>query len=504
MPLPKGYTLEAETAAPPPAMKLPKGYTLEAAPAAAPVQQEYGLADGAIDVLKGFGKSVMSTVVHGGDAIRRATGMDRVIDHPDVQAVTTPTNTAQRIGSGIEQAVEYVIPAGAVTRAAKGVQALTAGVRGAKALNIGARAGLEAASAAGVAAVQTGGDTGAMRDAALTGGALSAGAGVVAAGLKPLANALRKSAVAQYGRALNPTKEATKFLAKEDVVPGLIERGVVSRTVEGLQQKAAQRVAQLGKQIGDEWASLPAGTKVEADAIFARLEDAIAPHTVMTSAGKRIAKDDVARTAISNLEGLQSTLLDVAETNPATGKLEVPVDKLRDLRQYWDNYAARAGRYHGKTLAEASKAEGQGLAADAIRAELGKDFPSIAAINKEFSFWKNASKVAEETAQRQVGQSKGLVRRVAGVAGAATGFGIAGVEGAVIGKVALDQLEKLVSSTAWNTVSAVTKDRLAKALASGNRGAAEFYIGKAAKGLVTSAAANRTSETPPPELAPVQ
>ena len=494
---------------------------LHATKQSAPVPAEYSLLDGAIDVVKGAGKGAANTVMTMGQMaehvatlgmgkqIRAGLGLSLPLDDPkkeaEIRQQLKPTNTAQRVGHGVEQAAEFLIPGGAVTKGAKLLQAATQGMRGAKALNLGARAGLEAVSAGTVAGVQTKGDAGAMRDAAVTGGVLSGVAGTIVAGAKPLANALRKSAVDQYGRALNPTKPSTKYLAKNQVVNGLLDRGVMARSIEGLETKASQRAAELGQKIDDAWQNLPAGTKVDAEAIFSKLDESITPHTIVNAAGKRVPiAGGQAQSAISNIEDMQTMLLDVAEANPATGKLEVPVDKIRDLRQYWDKYAAKAGKFHGKTMAEESKAEAQGLAANAIRGELAKDHPSIAAINKEFSFWANAHLVAKETADRRVGQSKGLVRRMAGAVAGATGLVASGPVTAIASKAAVDQLERTISSTAWNTVSAVTKDRLAKAIASGNRGAAEFYIRKAFKGSVLSMATTRPAEKPTPELVPVQ
>ena len=40
------------------------------------------------------------------------------------------------------------------------------------------------------------------------------------------------------------------------------------------------------------------------------------------------------------------------------------------------------------------------MAADAIRAELGKEFPNIAALNREFSFWKDVERVVGDTMAR--------------------------------------------------------------------------------------------------------
>jgi hypothetical protein len=54
-----------------------------------------------------------------------------------------------------------------------------------------------------------------------------------------------------------------------------------------------------------------------------------------------------------------------------------------------------------------------GRAADAIREEFAKADPSLAALNKEFSFWKNAEKVVDETILRREGQARPLGRKIA-------------------------------------------------------------------------------------------
>lgn len=472
-----------------------------------PAKPGGGVIDTAADIAAGIGKGVASTVFHGGDIIRRATGMERVIERPEVRAITQPSGTAQKVGYGIEQAGEFLLPGGAVTRLSQIGKAATAGMRGARALNIGTRAALEGIGAAGVAGVQSGGDLASIRNAALTGGALSAGTGVLAAGVKPVGRALQRSAVKQYERVLNPTTKGLKHIvAEKELAPGLIERGVIG-SAETIKGKAAARVADLGQQIGAAWDKLPPGTKVVADDVITTLDDAMQRHTVVTSAGKRVPiAGGQAEQAITHLRDIQNFLLDVAEPNHVTGKLEIPVEKLVEVRRYWDDFAKLAGKFEGRALAEASSAKAQGIAADQIRKELGKDFPDIAALNKEYSFWKNAHQVANEAAQKQVGKPKGLVRRAASYAAGAAAFaGGGGIEGAIIGKVAVDQLEKLAASGAWNTVSAVTKDRIAKGLATGNRGMTEFYIAKAAKAAaVHEAAATRRAERQSPALAPAR
>lgn len=164
-------------------------------------------------------------------------------------------------------------------------------------------------------------------------------------------------------------------------------------------------------------------------------------------------------------------LLDVSEQNPQTGALEVPVDKLRQLRQTWDGVAALAKHYQGAVLADYAAGEVHGMAADAIREQLGAQFPDIDALNKEYSFWKNAEKIVSDTITRRQGQAKPLGQKLAQAAGTAAGYATGGMGGAVLGREAMGALEKLTTSTAWGTVSAVMRSKLADAIASGDTSA---------------------------------
>jgi hypothetical protein len=146
----------------------------------------------------------------------------------------------------------------------------------------------------------------------------------------------------------------------------------------------------------------------------------------------------------------------------------VPVEKLRQLRQTWDGVAALAKRYQGAELADYASGQVHGMAADAIREQLGAQFPDIDALNKEYSFWKNVDQVVSDTITRRTGQAKPLGQKLASAAGTAAGYATGGVGGAVLGREAMQALEKVTTSTAWGTVSAIMKDRLADALASGD------------------------------------
>jgi hypothetical protein len=459
--------------------------------------QSGGVVDTVMDVGKGALKGFASTVFQGGDLIRRGLGMERVINNPDVKEITTPTNTAQRVGFGVEQAAEYLVPAGAIGATGKAL------ATGSKAVNLGTRATLEGAAAGAVAGVQTGGDTTAMRNAALTAGGLTAGAGAVAAGARPIAGALKESAKTQYSRVLNATTKGNKYRS-EQIVPELIERGVMAPTMKGLKNTASSNVERYGRAIGDAVESLPDDAAVPLEAITSRLQQsADEAVTATNSAGAKIPMGPHAKKALRNVEDLKSTLTEFAVRNAQTGVMEVPAVQVRQLRQYFDKIAAKAGRHDGKTLADESMAEAHGMAADAIRQEFAQAFPDIAKLNKEFNFWKKVEQVTGDTLLRREGQAKPLTRRLAQVMGAGAGS-TQGPIGAMIGAAAADRLQALLLSPAWGTVSAVTKDRLAKALAEGNKGAANFYIAKAAQAVSSNAAATRSAESRTPAESPVQ
>jgi len=442
------------------------------------------VATGAVDLAEGAASGLASTVFHGGDLIRRMTGQPRVINEPDVQqAMREPPSLAGKAGKLGEQTLEFFAPSGVIGKGAKAIEAATAGLRAAKALSIAGRAGLEAATAAGITGLQTGGDTEAMKQAAATAGITTGAFGAAAEGVAKFGPALKESALAQYGRVLNPTKQGTKFLAKTEVAPGLLDRQVAAASLKTLQGKAAAQVQKWGQNIEDAYANLPAGSSADLNSVTQRLDTMAQEFTIPSAGGKAVPMGPHAEAALENIDRLKQTLTDIAQTNPQTGALEVPVDKVRQLRQYFDNIAAKAGRYEGKTLADQSIAEAHGLAADAIREELAQQFPDIAKINKEFAFWKNAQKVVDETVLRRTGQAKPLGRKLAGAAGAAGGFATGGLSGAIVGKKVMDTLEQLTTSTAWGTVSAVTKDRLANALARGSGAEVEFWVRRIANSM---------------------
>lgn len=105
------------------------------------------------DVLEGIGSGVLSTVVHGGDIVRRGLGMKRVIQEPGVQAlIRPPESTAGKIGRAGEQGAEFFlpIPGGGKLKALRGAGGVLART-GAEALRAGAVTGAQTGSGSSAA-----------------------------------------------------------------------------------------------------------------------------------------------------------------------------------------------------------------------------------------------------------------------------------------------------------------------------------------------------------------
>lgn len=130
------------------------------------------------DAARGVRAGAMSTVFHGGDLLRRATGTARVIDNPDVQALITPPTSPQgKLGYMAEQAAEFALPLSKVSKATAASSLLT-------------RAAAEGAASAGVTGLQTGGNPGLMGTAGTLGVVLP----FAAAGGSAAVSALRRAA----------------------------------------------------------------------------------------------------------------------------------------------------------------------------------------------------------------------------------------------------------------------------------------------------------------------
>ena len=294
---------------------------------------------------------------------------------------------------------------------------------------------------------------------------------------------LKRSAESSYYKALAPTKERTKEIAR-DVVPGLIKRGEVG-SIESLERRATERARELSPELTKEYGAfertspkLPArgaGGRMQATGVG---QVAGAGTTIVkdleTLKGKYMAKDALGNRIVANQQAVDS-ISGVQDIVKKFGPNISPTS-LRQLRQIFDEPVAKAGAYEGVDLATHYTLNAKEAAANSIRKIIHSGDINISELDKEVHFWLDVQRVTSETARRRVGQSGGLVNVFAPLAiGAAaetgvTAFGGSAAHGieAGVGTAALILATRMIRSPQWRTLSAVTKDRIAGYLASGS------------------------------------
>lgn len=266
---------------------------------------------------------------------------------------------------------------------------------------------------------------------------------------------LETSAAKQYSEALGATTKANK-IKTDKVVPGLLEQNVTAFSKEGLQSKAQTALGKASEKLEDAFDNLPQGIRTDIKPIFDDLQNRKMKYTT-----NGVVVDDAAYNAY---ERMQRKLLEVAD-------IDVSPQSLRELRQIWDKGSARTGNF-SFTDADSVLNEARKAAANAVRNELANEFPHIAKINKEFSFWSNVDDILTDTIRRIKSQT-GLIEPIAQIAGLATG---STVIHAVLKGIALKNIVKLFRSTGWRTISATKKYQLAKLLARGESNKAANLI----------------------------
>lgn len=431
------------------------------------------------DAAGGVRAGAASTVYGGGDLIRRATGMDRVIDQPDVRAAMTPPDSpAGRAGFAAEQFAEFAIPMARVASAVKGAP-------------LAVRALTEGAASGSIAAAQ-GGDP--VSGVVIGAAAPAVGALVRAPLVDRAAGALREGAEKRIAQALGATKERFKAMA-EKLAPQMLDRGVPGRvgaSREGLLKQARSQASTYGRAIdealmnaGDE----PVSTRLIIDALEEAKSAFQVPQRMSVQDATRRGLTAQARDVgggfvevpvvidarpIEQLQQLQQTLGQLGD--------DATVGQIVAIRRVWDDVVSRAGgfqhrssRAFGVPLAEQTEAWAKREATSAIRKVLAESQPDLAALNKEFAFWSSLREVLTATQKRTQAQQGGLGKMILGGAGVTAGA-MSGnttsdrMQNAIIGGLIGKQLIAAVTSPRWRFVSVDVRNRLANAIATKNEG----------------------------------
>ncbi len=419
-------------------------------------------------------KGAASTAVGAGRLVQMIPGVTKAVDYlygtPGIsqeamrqaQAATAPTSTAETVGKVGEQIGEIALTGGPLTRASGAAATRLAPtltpIVGRTIAKYGPKAAVEAAGQAGIAAVQ-GGDP---RLAAI-GGAITPAVGAV---VEALPAKLKEQAAKQVVQALGPTKERFKAIA-EKLVPQILQRGL-GGSREALQEQAATTLSKVGTEL-DAILAQHATQPVGIQPVVQALETAKDAFRTTSAAGAVVEFEP---RAIKQLSGLQQVLTDLGPTPT--------VEQLVAVRRAWDKVVSQAGGFEhraagaiGVPLKDISEAWAKREATSAIRGQLAADVPDLAAINKEWAFWKSLNDVLRQTLKRIQPQGIGLGRVITTGAGAAAGAmagSSLGPVGALSGAAALakvsDMARSVMQSPQWRFASAQIKDRLADAIVS--------------------------------------
>lgn len=306
---------------------------------------------------------------------------------------------------------------------------------------------------------------------------------------------LREAAEKQYAQVLGPTKETTKHVAQK-AVPKLLDQKVVSTSRQALQKRAEAAASAAADKLDEAWEKLPADAQLKTKPIVDALENAKKAYIekITTQETKQVTSKivdefgkpftrEVTEDVTKNIESVPEAVRHLTQLQDIIKQYgdNVSPQSLRKVRQAWDSLVSRAGGYQGKSLSEVTKVDARREAANAIRHELGKEFPEIAKINSEFSFWHGIDDVLTQTIKRTQAQARPLGEQIiagAGATGAVTGIGMGAGGGAALGAAGIYMLNKLVRSPGWKTVSAVAKSELARVLADGDQAKALQFIAK--------------------------
>lgn len=378
----------------------------------------------------------------------------------DAPEALSPVGTAQKVGFGAEKAAEFFAPGGLVNKGAKALKEATVVSKLPKllkpAVSLAGRVGLEGAAMAGVTTAQGGSAKDAAENAAFGAGGVLAGKALGALG-KKLAPVLQASAEKGYAQALGATTKENKAITQR-IVPELLKRRVSSFSRPKLLSKIEKGIESAGRQMDTVLESIPKDAPVNLASVASDLEQAKQSFMVPGAGGRLVVADPQ---AVQHIEGFQNIIRDIGTKN-------APYESVRKLRQIWDKSIAQSKGFYGKTVTEGSLLDAKKEAANALRGELAKQFPDMAKVNAEYSFWSNAQKVLSDTIERTQSQKRPLTETIRRSAGAIGGTMVGGPLGGVLGDVALGALSKIVDSTAWKTLGSIQKSSLAKQLATGD------------------------------------
>ena len=390
-------------------------------------------------------------------------------------SLTQPANKQQRQGMAAEQFGEYFAPIPGVSgiKAAKGAGPLAraAATAGREALDVGIKSGIQSRS---------------LREGVKSGliaGPVGAAAEV---GVPALGRVLKKAAESQYGRVLHPLGSKAKEAAIEHV-PDVLKSGyggAAAASKEGLLGKFTERYEKIGKELEAEYARLDPIAQTQITPIYEDFASWLNKNAY-TATGK-----------VKDQKLVDAGLEKMKEVQAALGPLfsSAPPSVVRDVRKALDKYVFKNGLTADESVQAA--AEVREAFANSIRGQLNSQHPTIGALDQQYHIWRSVAELQHRNVSNEFGKMNfarniGLIGRF--MMGAAVGGAEAHAQGAGVmetaGAAALMGLA--MESTAWRTVSAVSKNKIADMIAAGNTEAAANMAAR-----LTGVLATRTGSKP--------
>lgn len=265
-------------------------------------------------------------------------------------------------------------------------------------------------------------------------------------------NKLKASTVKQFEKVLAPTKNKFKDITTRVAEEGA-ERLPLASSRKSLLNKVQSEVYRAGDEIDNVIMTIDGGQQLKIQPL---LDDLTKYKDKFIVSGKEGKKFITNKQAVQQIDDISQELVNFANTEGG-----ISFESLRRLRQSFDEAVSAGDRAFNRTLSEGTLINAQRELSNAIRNEFSKEFPDLAKVNKEFTFWKRIEDVLSETTKRKTGTGIPFKRIATGVGGAAA----LGPQGA-IGAVAA---EKLFTSVAWRTLDIKLKNALANALTVGTK-----------------------------------
>lgn len=259
-----------------------------------------------------------------------------------------------------------------------------------------------------------------------------------------------------------PSAAAPQYQAFQNIQKEIIDLADPVN-VDDVATQAIKRHFETGRQIIKEMPDAPINEVIERTKI--NIVDGL----------KGEGKKEVAK-IIDNLNPASYKTIDdfyAAVDDSLSNARTISAESLRSFRQILDRVIKGAKGGFGLTGKESARLAAQKEMANSIRKTMADDFPEIAKLNKEYTFWKNVEKVVGDTITRTKGQSS-VSQSISEATGAVIGsnFLQGGLKDTVLGVLGFRMLKKVMASATWRNTSGLVRQQLADYIVSGNSKAA--------------------------------